>query len=432
MGSSQSFDIHGDDVFAAMGRRKKTVVLERRNEFPERLRCAIEKASLDEKSSRNPTIFLSRIQDEFQDWLFEAALPNEDSCRGLDDERDTEQQVELALRFFPRVLCHRRYGLFPIFWLTKSTRSVSFIPLFARLGAELGLFRESERGGLVFGTNGMDVFSQLAATATTRACGESAEPRQEVVDAKFLAVIEKLREAKLMRRSDICRYKMIDILCHQSFFPEQRFRYLVDWCPSALLSNYGRGKIKTISVRLITRFFDKDDISGIRMLFELSMKYYPAELGFLFDTIYTVDDEKKPSSFRKKPIGFSNSNSNSKRNRRFIVGQDNDVGASEDNLPPPLENSITSLFEFACDTYGKKEVQRIVDKLLFLQMTKDTNFTRKAVVRAAASCEPSDNGAESIFLLMQRDPTLLQLNPAIAVRKPGVPRRPKSIVARTA
>jgi len=445
MGSSHSFDIHRDNMFAAMGGLKKNVIIERKDEFPERLKQAIEEASLN--SSRNPNIFLTRIQETFADWLFEAALSNnEDSRCGLDDERDTEQQVELALRFFPRVLCQRRYGLFPIFWLTKSTRSVSFIPLFARLGTELGLFQESERGGLVFGTNGMDVFSQLAATATTG--GESngeGPPNQEIVDAKFLAVIQKLRETKLMRRSDIEKYKMIDILRQQSVFPKQRFLYLVDWCPSALLSNHGRGKVQTISVGLIMRFFDKDDISGIKMLFELSMKYYPAELGFLFDTIYTVDDEKDPSSFRKKPRTLNTTTINNRYNRRnrrrIIVEEDNSEiagAASEDNNNLPHtkldKNSITSLFEFACDTYGAKEVQHIVDRLLFGQMTKDTNFTRNAVVRAAASCRTSVNGAESIFLLMQKDPTLLQLNPSLTVRsKPSVPRsRPKFIAARTA
>jgi hypothetical protein len=437
MGSSHSFNSStGDNLFTATGRRKMNIILELQNEFPRRLRHTIREANNNHKNSRNksnrknPKIFLSQVQDAFAIWLFEAAL-SEDLSGCLNDKHDMEQQVELALRFFPKVLSLQRYGLFPIFWLCRSIRSVSFIPLFARLGVELGLFQEYERGGLVFGTNGtneMDVFSQLAATtcrednSNSNSNNLNKREHQEIVDAKFLAVIKKLRKSKLMKKSDIYKYKMIDILCnnknnHQSsVFPEKRFRYLVDWDPIVLLSNNGRGKSpKTLSVRLISRFIfadtyndkDKGDMTGLRMLFELSMKYYPAELGFLFDTIYSVDDGKKPSICRKKKPS---------KKRSLDEGSNHSRGGGDnDNHVLDFENS-TSLFQFACDTHGKKVVQGIVDDLLYFQMTKDVNFTRKALLRAAtASCESETEGAggsaKVIFLLMKRDPTLFRLVP---------------------
>lgn len=398
MGSSQSNNTGGDSAFTATGRRKKSIILDRQKEFPARLRSAIKEAN-NKRNSRNPKIFLTHVQDAFADWLFEVALNKNDQA-GLNDERDTEQEVELALRFFPTVLCLRRYGYFPIFWLSKSVSSVSFIPLFAQLGQEFGLFQEVERGGLVFGANGMDVFSQLAATcAEDASCKRSDQEQQRVVDKQFLTVIKKLRKRTLMKRSDIRKYKMIDIICNQSVFPERRFRYLIDWDPKSLLS-----KDKTLSIRLIEKFFDKDDISGLQMLFELSMKHYPAELGFIFDTIYSVvDDEAKPNSFRK-PGSFT------KKKKRSSYKKDN----SKREITSLFENA-TSLYQVACETYGKEEVQAIIDGYIYTEMKKDANFTRKALTRAASSCEPAEDGADAMYLLLQRDPSLLHRNFSMAV-----------------
>lgn len=438
-------------------------ILELQNEFPKRLQHAIREAA-DNQNSNNrnktatPKLFLSQVQDAFADWLFEAAL-FEDLSGCLNDTRDTEQQVEMALRFFPQVLRIRRYGLFPIFWLCRSIRSVSFIPLFAKLGVELGLFQEYERGGLVFGANGMDIFSQLAATTcrggstntTTNKYVISKRNHQDMVDATFLAVIQTLRKNKLMKKSDIYKYKMIDILCNNEvYFPKKRFLYLVDWDPSALLSNNSSGRCDkstknttiSLSVGLISRFLfadttkenDNNDLTGLRMLFELSMKYYPAELGFLFDTIYSVDNDKKPSSFRKKmkrkhskKRGLDEGGSN--HSQTGGGGNENGSDHFQDTKVTINEGNSTSLFQFACDTHGKEVVQGIVDDLFYVQMKKDVGFTRRALLRAATA--PCDNdteteggdvgGAEVIFFLMQRDPSLLLLHPTTTTKRNVIP-----------
>lgn len=418
MGSSHSYHMaSGENVFAATGRRKKSIILDKQNEFPLRIQIAIAEAGR-RKSAKNPKVFLGMVQNALADWLFEAATSQNAEC-GPNDQRDTPRQMELALRFFPDVLKMRRYGLFPIMWLSKSMRSVSFIPLFARLGVELELFQEPDRGGLVFGSNGMDVFSQLAAScAEDGAAGKirrNDAKYQNVVDETFLEVIRELRKDDLMTSKDISAFKMIDLLCAQAVFPEQRFRYLIDWDPSVLLS---KNKVsgKTISIRLITRFFDKKDISGLKMLFELSMKYYPIELGFLFDTMYSVNDEK---SFRKKPNSFRKKKNNSSKRQMInddMNRSDHSTGTSRSSRDrsggkQPLFEESTSLFNFACETYGKEEVTRLVDSMIFGQIAKDADFTRKALVHAAAS--PEEDAAETVYMLLQKDPTaLLRRNPA--------------------
>merc|ERR1711935_1276408 len=213
----------------------------------------------------------------------------------------------------------------------------------------------------------------------------------------------------------------------------QRFRYLVDWDPRSLLTNHGKGK--TLSMRLISHFFDKENISGFRMLFELSVKYYSVQLGFLFDTIYSLDDDKNASSFRqkrnrntssskKRPVTMNtttskkrpvtrnangNANANDNPRRRTTNNNDLDKCSSHCKTEIEFENS-TSLYQFACATYGTKEVTAIIDHILGVQSQKDENFTRKAMVCAATTTwsEPSNDGTtEAMFLLLQRDPTML-------------------------
>jgi len=445
-----------DELFTAAGRRKKSIVLQRRDEFPERIRIAIDEARERRKSSKKPKIFLAQVQNALADWIFEAAGESGSgggkdgfASRGLDDRRDTRRQVEIALRCFPEVLRQRRYGLFPIMWLSKSIRSASFIPLFAKLGVELGIFQDCDRGGLVFGANGMDVFSQLAASSCCRrrdVAEEDEDERREnrregddashqrEVDVLFLGVYEELRAMNLMKRSDIRAFKIMDILCRQKVFPERRFRYFVDWDPSVLLSdnnNNGGGGCdssnKTVSIRLIKRFFDKKDISGLKMLFELAVRYYPVELGFLFDTMYSVDGEKKPSSFRKKKKRSSFEKKKKKKHhpgskRRINVNDDmnrsdhtamslnsnnNNSDHSRTSIVPLFEHS-TSLFEFACDVHGRETVEALVDSMLHDRMTKDPDFTRKALVRAAIGDEER-GAAEIVYRLLRKDPTVLLL-----------------------
>ena len=76
-----------------------------------------------------------------------------DYC-GLDSERDTEEEVEAIVRVFPEVLHIKggRHHFYPIQYSTflcKNAKTVSFIPILAKLAIEFGLFEEYLRGGLL-------------------------------------------------------------------------------------------------------------------------------------------------------------------------------------------------------------------------------------------------------------------------------------------
>ena len=101
--------------------QKKRTILERKEEFPGRLRTAIDEAK--EENNLSPADFLSRIERKLVDWLSENYnVRHIDESKGLNCDRDTEKEVELAIRFFPNVLSKKRNGNNLIYWQLRNMR----------------------------------------------------------------------------------------------------------------------------------------------------------------------------------------------------------------------------------------------------------------------------------------------------------------------
>ncbi|OEU06163.1 hypothetical protein FRACYDRAFT_273134, partial [Fragilariopsis cylindrus CCMP1102] len=129
-------------------------VLEKKEKFPLRNRNKIDVLIKE---------FLEKLGDDIHDMLCGDNI--DEIYRGLDSDRDTEEEVETAIRFFPEVLSRRKdvyAGIlhYPIQELAITLdeddgcwrcnlKAVSFIPIVARLAIEFGLFEEVERGGLL-------------------------------------------------------------------------------------------------------------------------------------------------------------------------------------------------------------------------------------------------------------------------------------------
>uniref|UniRef100_A0A6U9YPY2 Uncharacterized protein n=1 Tax=Pseudo-nitzschia australis TaxID=44445 RepID=A0A6U9YPY2_9STRA len=269
---------------------KMDEIVSRKHEFPQKIRVSIDEA-LQEMTQQNHhhqqqhqhhhqhhqhhqhqhleqqqvvDRFLSRIERKLVDLLWE----NHNYQRinpsiGLNSDHDTEQQVETALRFFPRVLSTKNEeGLYPIQAQVTNKRqscnlkAVSFVPLFARLGIELKEceFEDWERGGLL-----------LPATTTSTANSSSSNcdgneryyrhwnvlealsigqhhstfPGKEhlrLVDETCLAVMKRLRDMGLFQKEDIQRFHLI----HRTVSPglgllEQQFYWLMEWDPTSFM-----------------------------------------------------------------------------------------------------------------------------------------------------------------------------------------------------
>ncbi|OEU07105.1 hypothetical protein FRACYDRAFT_251839 [Fragilariopsis cylindrus CCMP1102] len=132
--------------------KKVNSILKKHGKFPVQNRN-----SIDELVDR----FLEEVEDSVHDLLCNNHV-DADNYRGLDSDRDTEAEVETAIRCFPDVLSRRddRFDEYPIRILhclrlhtgadrICNLKAVSFIPIVARLAVEFGLFEEKERGGLL-------------------------------------------------------------------------------------------------------------------------------------------------------------------------------------------------------------------------------------------------------------------------------------------
>ncbi len=323
-------------------RRKMYTILQRRAELPIPLRSIIDEMDHTEK----PKAFLMNV--EFELYKFLSGING-----SLDGERDTVDQVELAIRLFPNVLSRRNFRMsFPVHCLFRSIKSVSFVPLFARLGTELGDFRPRERGGFVLGTFS-NCFHKLASSCEDVPINDPTG--QELMDRKFLEIIQELRTIDFMKESDIVDYwYMIDTLCQQKHFPTRRFLYLVDWNPRSLLKP---NRENAILDALLSRFLLNDDtksLEGAKMLFGVLMRYYPYDLGFLFDK--TTREES------------------------------------------------TSAFEIACCEFGWNPILSILNNCVNRQIQLDPHFTQKALVRMGSS---HADRSEAIYFLIRNSPIIV-------------------------
>ena len=179
---------------------------------------------------------------------------NHGNYHRLDSSRDTEAEVETAIRFFPNVLTRYKevawvdedysYYFYPLQLLAFtrheddtwwcSLKVVSFIPLLARLAIELGLFEEQERGGLLCqDIDSKNILENLMGSDPTEIDNRE---HHEPVDDEYLNFLIDLRKLGLIKKEDIQRYGLLHKLCHQNcYFSEKRFRFLVEWDPNALI-----------------------------------------------------------------------------------------------------------------------------------------------------------------------------------------------------
>lgn len=258
--------------------QKKIAILEHKFGFPGRLRTAIDEAK---EENLSPYRFRLNIEKKLVDWLSENWwVDHIDESKGLNCDRDTKAEVELAIRFFPNALSKQRNRrrCYPIYWQLGNRngkcnlKAVSFIPLFAKLGMELGKFTEEERGGLICG--GCNVLVRLAVCNSH--IGDD-EEHQQLVEKTSLAAMQELGENKLFKIEDIREYNMIGELCVQYVFSEQRFRYMANWDPGSLILPSERGRLP---IQLAA--WHCKDSRGFRKVFEAGMQYFPKEMGGLF------------------------------------------------------------------------------------------------------------------------------------------------------
>lgn len=297
-----------------------------------------------------------------------------DRHRGLDSERDTEAEIETALRFFPQILTTRggRNGFLPIqcitgiykdFWNINNNRwicnvkTVSFVYLFARLAIEFNSFEEQERGGLL--TENGDVLRRLMKNT-----GPSNDEEHFIQpqDTTLLRLLIRLRETDLLRKEDINRYQLIHYLCWQNYFFDRRFRFLVEWNPSSLLHSDASGWLPLHYVACYS------SIQAFRTVFEFCIRYYPCKVGF---------------------------------NLLFRNGHHPDVIWDQSFVPKNNENQTP--IQIACGRFKRKNVMRIVEEVLGENL--DETKILEALILAATDANVR---FDCVYFLLRRRPDMLK------------------------
>ena len=288
-----------------------------------------------------------------------------DPYRGLDSDRDTEMEVETAIRFFPNILS-RKGGLFneyPIQCLLHlhredqrwygNMKAVSFITLLARLAIELGLFEEQDRGGLLC----HDIYSDKGNNALENLmlCDYPTQLGREYnvhVDDKYLHVLIQLRRMGLLKKEDIQMYDLVIQLCSQTwYFAEKQFRFLVEWDPSVLINPNRFGNLPIVHVARSTKYHSS--IREFQLVFEYGIRYFP----------------------KKKGIN--------------ILFHKNTYGSTP--------------FQYACTTFRCDEVIKIVEETLARYSDTPLN-----VIEALLSAAIDENShLDCVYFLLRREPDVL-------------------------
>ena len=229
--------------------RKKAAIIQYKSEFPlavhERINAASNAASNNDNNSIAAEEFLRRICIVVRNVLF---------LLGLDRNRNiyTGKEVETMIRFFPELLSekddltgecliqHQRF----VFLNGNGNGNLdfdfenaySFVPLFAKLGIELGQFEEADRGGLFlkFPECQQNVLQFIVCCfyiCEEKKLDKAYSKHHQSLDERILAVLNKLRELKLLKKEDILQHNLLGLLCTRNYeeFPDKRFNFFCDW-----------------------------------------------------------------------------------------------------------------------------------------------------------------------------------------------------------
>jgi len=315
---------------------------------------------LTTKQRNKIDVLIDMFLDDLGDDIYEQLCNQGDmfSYQGLDSDRDTEEEVETAIRFFPHLLsrtkkdmhgmqcyplqrlCNPRYG-------TDSLKAFPFIPTLVRLAIEFGSFQDNERGGLV--VSGYNAIKLLTGFSKDFMYNDT---YNQYIDNTCLTVLIQLRQMDLFKKEDIREYNLVSNCCNN--FCENRVRFLVAWDSTSLLriDEYGNLPLHTSTPSI------HGSIRTFQIVFELGIRYYPYKIGISL-------------MFRKK------------------------VGSNNNNKSP---------FQCACKKFGRKQVMKVIEDTLARYSEETPLNIVEALMMAAADQEVI---LDCVNFLLRREPDVL-------------------------
>jgi len=413
--------------------QKMNLAIDCQSEFPLKLREAIRDISggggeSSEQQHRPPEVFLSDFFKATRAFFFgrstrfdldrdveddgggndndeeeeeEESSPPFHWWYGLDRDIDTEEEVEVAIRFFPEMLNEKfsrtssLIGCYPIYMLLMCSKALSFIPLFAELGIELGRFKEKERGGLIcFMKN---VFFHLICNVIIR--DDLGEESSGKLDEVSSSVLMRLREKGLMKKEDIYQHDLTNLMLYREIYNskkalriDKRFRFLINWDPTILVEC---GRKNNLLYHYVHRLCSGVDDRGYRSASQMNSSARSDEL-LLSTTLNNTEQASQggdpPSCLQRFKVIFELGMNHFPAELGFIFHR--------------------STFKKACEKFGKQTVTQIINDEIFsaINNKKDNNNSQQSLVFAAATNQ--EISLDGVYTLLRRDPLALLPQPS--------------------
>lgn len=372
------------------------LLVKHQSEFPARIREAIQDVSHrsnDEDTTQMILVVFAAVRSfllcepPLEETVQEGETPE---WRGPDIEIDTRDEIEVAIRFFPKVLRETRpidqiweWDFYPIFWITTCLKSLPFVPLIAELGNEYQMFEDKEQGGI------LNIYqirkgSPLLQIITSRfiLANEPVHSQEfyRRVDDISLSILVDLKEKGFVRKKDAWDC-IKNLLNEPPSLTSKRLEFFLDWDPSMFLlkDNYSVELFqRRFGTSLMNEFLKQCGrnhnthimLERFRTLFELGLKHYPKQLGFLFHDDQTT--VLKPSC------------------RMF--GDHNEI---------TVENS----YRQACYIFGEEPVDTAVKETLLECARAHKGDSIPRMIHTAATNQQII--VDGLFILGRRDPTAL-------------------------
>ena len=363
--------------------------------FPVRLREVIRA-----EAGSDPRRFYWKVYHALKNLLFwgvgKHEIKDQERWEGLDDSVDTEEEVEAAVRMFPRVMKgqfphpSRPNGsrFYPIHALTTSLKTVPFVPILAALGAELGCFEPYQQGGLnvtpkIYCTKPESPIFNYRVRATTAltslVTNQFSTSGGDHNNQDFLTRLDEVPFATLVRLSqrgfitkEATRNTVAYSIPHAtSPWMLKRIRFLLDSHPSLLSC---RGRLLPLPVCYTTTFFIYTSslscsLNLLQTLFDLGMKYYPNEMGSFF-----FNESLRENDWYQQ-VWYHEFSTPSRKPLRFI--------------------------DEVCLFFGREEVMEMINNVISKRVVRKPDAFQTSLFGAATN---KDIGLDAVFLLCLQDP----------------------------
>jgi hypothetical protein len=349
--------------------------------------------------------FLETIKRQIHEMLVDNEIhlinPDNGYC-GLDADRDTEDEVETAIRFFPEVLSRQgrtwdndddddddddddeegEVKYYPIqsmmhtntldgglLFIRHNLKSLPFIVLLGRLGIELDQFSEEEKGGLLAkDVNGHNILMRLA-IGFGRYTEDDLPDHQHLVNRLFVVVLQRLKDLNILEKGIVREYELHFLTYSNergnhyacNLYSKDIFRIFIDWDPTILVCT--TGITETLPLHYVAEY---NTIGMIRSVFEAGIKYYPKKRGISL-------------MFRK--------------NHRCIG---------------------RTPFDYACERFGTEEVMMVIESTLVDYYSENNNNKNGSIISynasdALLSAVIDENvHLDGIYFMLRRQPDILQ------------------------